>query len=273
MAYPPQLQEPPASSPSPRRSGGGEWLIDLITVIFLIASVILLSGTVLIISNPDVSFNPFPLAALPTQFQTPTPTITFTPSITPTPTETPLPPTPTATSTAPPTATSTVTPSITPTSVLPGIESVPTVTLIATLDIGEGGSTPDPNDGSIPLDPLSPFPFVARTVRYEANTNDQGCQWLSIAGNITGLGGEPVLDLAVEVSGVDFQFVEFSGSAPAFGESGFEVPIASSPGRDEYAVRLVGPVGIPISDYVNVTTGSACDTNVAVVEFVQVRDQ
>ncbi|NDJ85646.1 MAG: hypothetical protein GYB66_07150 [Chloroflexi bacterium] len=109
-------------------------------------------------------------------------------------------------------------------------------------------------------------------MRYEPNTNAQQCQWLSIAGNITGLGGEPVIDLAVEVSGDDFLVVVFAGSQTAFGDSGFEVPVGSSPRRDEYTVQLIGSLGTPISEAVEVITGDRCDTNVAVIEFAQVNE-
>lgn len=255
---------PPHVSPkTTRRRGGGEWLLDLITVIFTIAAVVVIVATVLLISNPKAAFNPFPQAVLPTFFHTPSPTITLTPSTTPTATITPLPPTPTPSHTPEPSPSATITPSPTATALLEGV-AMPT--LATTLD-SEGNF-----DSSSFLDPLAPFPFVARAVRYEANANDQGCQWASLAGNISGITGEPILDMAVEVSGTDFQFVRFSGSDSNFGASGFEVLLGSVPERDEYAVRLIGPIGIPVSDYVTIATDNTCNTNVVVVEFVQVRD-
>jgi hypothetical protein len=113
---------------------------------------------------------------------------------------------------------------------------------------------------------------MARPVRYESNTNDQGCQWLSIAGNVTGLSGEPLTDLAVEFVGNNFEYTVFSGTNQLFGFSGFEVPIGSAPARREFAVRLIGPLGVPVSDFVTVITGETCDRNVAIVEFVQLVD-
>jgi hypothetical protein len=118
---------------------------------------------------------------------------------------------------------------------------------------------------------LSPFPFVAQNVEYQRNTNDQGCQWLSIAGNVTGLSGEPLSDLAVEVVGEDFEAIVFTGSAAVFGLSGFEVTVGFTPRRADFSVRLLGPTGIPISDFIFVTTGDTCDRNVVVVAFLQSR--
>ena len=182
-------------SPPSGQSGGGGRFFDVMTAIFVIASVILLSGTILIVNNPRVSFNPFPLADLPTYFQSPTPIPTFTPSITPTLTVTPFPPTTTPTITMTPTVTLTPTPTITNTFVVGNIDPVqsitPIVTLAGTNPPTQNITTSQPtNVGATP----SAYPFIAREIRYEANTNDQGCQRLSIAGNVIGLNGEPLTD-------------------------------------------------------------------------------
>lgn len=250
----------PHHSPSPKAGGGG-WVFDIITVIFLIAAVAMIFVTILIINNPDVSFNPFPLAALPTEYRPPTSTITPTPLPSHTPSVTPFPPTPTPTQTNTPPATDTPTPSVTPTLVVPGI---------ATNQASERGT---PNTVQAPSPTVNAdFPFIAREVRYERNTNDQGCNWMSIAGNVTGRSGEPVTDLAVEIKGTDFEFIRFTGNDPLFGASGFEVKIDETPRRDEFIVNLIGPTGVPVSDFVIVTTSETCDRNVAIVEFVQVGD-
>ncbi len=245
-------------SPSPR-SGGG-WLLDCLTVTFLILSVGVIFITLLIINDPDVSFNPFPLAELPTEYQPPTSTITLTPTTTATPSVTPFPPTATYTPSHTPPATDTPTPTISPTPVVPGI------------------ATNQPSQRSSPAPRLptptiaSEYPFVAREVRYERNTNPQGCNWLSIAGNATGLNGEPITDLAVEVRSSDFEFIRLTGNDEAFGPSGYEIKLDDSPRRAEFTINLIGPDGTVISDIVSVVTSETCDRNVAIVEFVQVSD-
>lgn len=239
-------------------------MLDIITAVFFIATIIVISGTILIINDPEVPFNPFPLAEAPTLLVVPSSTITGTATPTATATDTPF---PSATPTATTTGTATPTATLTPTAVLPNI--VPTVTLAVTLPNGITPSIPgvaEPTE-----DTTSAFPFINREVRYEANLNEQGCQWLSIAGTVTGLLSEPVVDLPIEVIGDDFEQVVFSGSAPTFGLSGFEVPVDESPGRFSFAVRLLSPTGIPISDFVFFDTGDNCTNNVAVIEFVQVR--
>jgi hypothetical protein len=280
-SQPPQLPPSQQAAP-PSHPGGGSSIFDIITVIFFIASVGVISATVLIINDPEAAFNPFPKPTQPEVLSFPTPTPTFTPGATFTPTVTPLPPTPFPTFTPSATPTQTPTATVTNTPVLPGTDLTATLAgTVPTLDpnqpiSGEGAtaqpgvvlgtSVPTPS----PATP-SPFPFITRDVRYERNTNDQGCQWLSIAGNVTGIGGEPLSDLAVEVIGDEFQAIVFAGSASLFGLSGFEVPVGFTPRRADFTVQLLGPTGVPISDYVYVTTGETCDRNIVVVEFVQTR--
>lgn len=262
----PQPQPPIAKQPKPRRRRGNGLFFDVLTAIFITASVVMLISTLLIVSDPDVGINPFPASPLPTFFQSLTPTNTLTPSATATATPTPIPPTPTPSNT--PTPLPSVTPSITvsPTPVIPGLEQTPQPTVP-----GERDNTVI-DSGLGLLDPDAPFPFAVLAVRYEQNTRNSNCNWLSIAGNVTGSRSEAITDLAVEVIGDDFEFVTFSGAATLFGASGFEVQVGDRPFADTYDVRLLGPDGIPLSDFVTLDTGEDCFSNVVVVEFVQVRD-
>jgi hypothetical protein len=106
-------------------------------------------------------------------------------------------------------------------------------------------------------------------VTYETNEGEQGCQWMSIAGTVTSLNGEPVPGLAIEIRGENFNQVQFSGSAERFGEAGFEFYMGESARTATYALQLLDPTGGPVSDIIYVETGSTCQRNVARVEFIQ----
>jgi len=155
-----------------------------------------------------------------------------------------------------------LTPSLTlsPTPVLPNLPTQPSERTIET------------PASDVFFDPNARYPFNARAVRYQPNTRDEGCQWLSIAGNIIGRNQEPITDLAVEVKGTDFEFVTFSGTASAFGPSGFEIQVGTQPFEDTYFVRLLGPDGLPLSEEVEILTGTTCETNVVFIEFTQIGD-
>lgn len=248
----------------PAHKSGGLNCLDVMTVLFLLASVVIISATVLIINDPEAPFNPFPKATLPKLVEFPTAGPTSTPSSTPTMTVTPLPPTPFPTFTPTSTFTPTASPTITPTLVIPGAAATTDPSLPADAQPGLNLVTPTEEI-------TSAFPFITRDVRYEANLNSQGCQWVSIAGNVTGISGEPLTDLAIEVIGDGYQKILFSGSAQQFGLSGFEFPVGTTPRRLQFSVQLLNSTGVPISDFIFVTTGETCSDNVAIVEFVQTR--
>lgn len=255
-------RRPPANTP---HQGGGMNCLDVITVFFLLASVAVISATILIMNDPTVPFNPFPKPTLPQLIGLPTAGPTQTPSNTPTITVTPLPPTPFPTFTPTSSSTPTATPTLTTTPVIPGAGAV-TADPNLPPDVQAGLTLTTPTQEFV-----SAFPFSARPVRYEANLNSQGCQWLSIAGSVTGISGEPLTDLAVEVIGDGYQKTLFSGSAQQFGLSGFEFPVGTTPRTAEFSIQLLNSTGVPISDFIFVTTGETCSNNVAIVEFVQTR--
>lgn len=265
---------------TPKRS---TTLLDAITLLFVVLTVGVVGLVVLIISNPQIALNPFPPpTVIPIVYPptlTPSPTATFTPTITLTPTATAT-PTDTATPTPTATPTNTETPTPTPTEVLAGAGSGPDAipvepSALPPLDDGSGMGVPDTSPPAAVDSPSfaaptrSPFPFTASEVRYEPNPGEEGCQWLSIAGSVTGINGEPLPALAVEISGDDFRTVQFSGSAPRWGAGGFEVNLGAAPRTLTYTVRVLGPTGGPVSDLVYVETGNTCQRNVAIVEFRQ----
>ena len=248
----------------PRWMQRGGVIFDALTVLFITASMLMLVATVLIINNPESALNPFPATPLPTFYQSPTPSATFTPSVTPTATPTDIPPTFTPTNT--PTLIPSLTPSLTltPTPVLPGLDGLPTI---------EPGQRDTVENGTVVFqDPNAEFPFVVFAVRYEQNSRSSGCNWISIAGNISGRNGEPITDIAVEVTGDDFEFIRFSGADADFGIAGFEIQLGTQPFSGSYNIRLLGTDGLPLSDTVEIEIGNTCQTNVTIVEFRQVRD-
>jgi hypothetical protein len=247
---------------------------DVVTVVFVVLTVAVLALMVLIINDPNTPLNPFPPPTAAPMLQLPT----LTPSVTPTGTATITPtPTATATATATPTATDTPTPTetplptMTPTAVMSGLESQPPGPAVdVPLDDGSGVPVPT-SPGTTPLAvwTRSPFPFTGELLYYQANRNDEGCQWLSIAGTVKGLAGELMPGMAIEINGESFRSVVFSGSAVRWGAGGFEFNLGAAPRTATYTLRVLGPTGGPVSDDLVVETGNTCQRNVAVVEFVQ----
>lgn len=122
--------------------------------------------------------------------------------------------------------------------------------------------------------PDAPFPFVlAETgVIYIANENGMGCDWMSIAGSVTGLDGVPLDGYGIRITGDDLNERVFSGSTQTFGAGGFELPLGGAPQAGTFDVQLFTAQGAPLSDVYTVETRADCASNVAIVNFLQIRD-
>jgi len=236
-------EEKAPRSPRARRQGG---IYDLLAGFFVLAAIGAIVLTVLLIQNPASSLNP-----LPPDVPQPTPTLfvlgggeqsgdLLPPTWTPSPTSRSGPsPSPQAT------ATNTITPP-------------PTAT----------GLTPLP--GATNTVAVFPFTLQDEAVTYARNTGAEGCAWLGIAGQVFDLNNTPVPGLPIQVTGDDsFSKLVFSGSADAFGPSGYRVELDTTPKEAEFVVRLLNTTGMPLSEPIVVRTLSSCDRNVAIVNFVQ----
>ena len=225
-------QEAPAE-PAPPRPRRPRWLLNLVTLLFGLATIALLVYFGLLWTNPYHALNPLPP-------YTPLPiivTATFQPA-----TVTPI---PSATDTPTPAFTATFTP-------------IPANALPATTTF-----TPA----------AFPFTLVDSGVEYTTNANDNGCDWLSIAGNVTDLAGEGIVDYSVRIRSQegDLNTTIGTGESADFGTGGFEFQLGSQPQLNAYIVQLLSPDGSPLSEEYLVVTSDQCEQNVALVNFAQNR--
>jgi len=268
-----KASRPVMVTPPPVRRGYG--CADVITAIFLLLSVAVISVTILLIADPYSSLNPFPpptpieVLVLATPGPTETPTLTFTPEP-PTPTLPTATPPPTETPTETPTATPTPTATITQTPVVGGVSGgIFEVTAAPTLP---SGASPAP---TAPAVTQAAYPFSVRAIRYTANTGPEGCRWQSIAGVVFNLAGVQRTQqegaLTARITSADGNIDEFhyTGEQPRFGTSGFEAFLSVAPRVGDYTVQLLGITGAAISEKVTVQTRVGCDENVVIIEFAQ----
>lgn len=283
----PQLKEPFSGEREADEPVGCLLSPNTVTAILLFLTALFVVYFVILMVNPYVPINPFPP-------RTPFPEIvvaTLDPNVpTATPTATKLPNTPGLNTLAPtvPTETPTVlvftdtpilSPTVTQVLVAPPSTTTstaipqPTLTLIG--DPGEGVEgqqvfTPPP-PGNPAQFTRSPFPFTVYddAVVYVTNPNERGCNWASISGAVTDLAGEPVRGLGIQLTGEGLDEVRFSGTAPTFGDGGYEFFLNGTPVRGLYTVQLLSQTGAPISEEFVVQTSPVCEENVAIVNFVQ----
>lgn len=239
-------EDRPEKPHRPRRKTPG-WVYDAIALFFVAATIGVCLLTALLIRNPTLPINPLPPAT-----PQPTPTLfvleeavaqsaatqeagpaTIAPaaSPTPTPTETPA-----------PTSTPPIRPTATGGALLPDSTNTPAA---------------------------YPFTLQDETLTYVAHQGTEGCSYMAIAGQVFDVNGSPLLMIPVVVEGDElFSAISFSGEAPRYGPSGYEVFINDTPYVAEFRVRLIAETGIPLSEDVIVRTSDSCQRNVAIVNFI-----
>jgi hypothetical protein len=220
-----------------RRSIIDRFFNCLTTLVFL---VILLVGGLFaaIYFNPRLPFNPFPP---PTDRPDPTPDLpTLTPDVT-------LPALWTETAVPTTIPTFTASPSNTP----PVVSPVPT---------------------SLPYSLLPGTPALTQNF-----LNDQGCEWMGIAGTVdVGEEGD-ALDIWVKLGGqLEGQTIDLTslpGSAPGYGEGGYEFVLGDRPIASENLlwIQLIDPSERPMSERVYLTTSESCEENLLLVSWVSIQ--
>ncbi len=226
-----------------RKKKSSGWIWNLLTVLIVVATLCMLSGFMLVFVNPYVPFNPFPPPTLPPTLSFPTPTatlpvVTLPPTWTPTPTITPS-----------PTSTPTPAPTLTPTPTVP-----PTPTL---------SPTPYPYE----LQPGTPT-YSTSKVFHSA----EGCNWLSVAGQVLDASGKPVvINVMVrgELAGTPVELYTISGTATNFGPGGYEIQLADHPIASTHTlyIQLLDPNGLPVSPQIYFDTHDSCEENITLINF------
>jgi hypothetical protein len=128
---------------------------------------------------------------------------------------------------------------------------------------------------------LEPLPFILKgepellssaLIRPELD-----CDWLVIAGQVWDLQDTPLTGLTLHLSGdLNGEAIDrftLTGSAPAYGESGYEFALEGLvvDSRDSLYIQLVDTNGLALSHPYGLDTFNNCQMNLILVNFKQVR--
>ncbi len=242
-------------SKPPAKKASSSALLNILTLIILIATLCMCALFASLIANPYSLLNPFP----PSTHVPPLPTATWTPHVFPatwTPTTTVEP-----TDTSTPRPTLTLEPSDTP-------FSMATVTSIFTATVTVPPSrTPRPTG----------VPYTATVAYYDSTTfrADTSCANMFVAGQTLDSSNNPVTGLIIRlggsVPGKSFtgQSPTLSGIAPVYGPSGFEFMLGIQPVSSSKTlwIQLYDQSNAPLSDQIYLTTYNDCKKNLIYVRF------
>lgn len=233
----------PAVEAAPPRPGrtrgqpGRSGLYNAVALLFALLTVAVFAYYSVLWRDPYSALNPFPPA-------TPFIVVTATPAANP---GAALLPTP-----AP----------ATPTAPLPG--SLPTVEVTPEVAAPVSPAAP-------PESPGLPIVLSDADIRYVANANGRGCDWLSIGGQVLDTAGNALNNYGVQITGSEdgstLDQRVFSGSALTFGPGGFELALGSTPRQGRYQVQVFDTTGAPASEVYDLFTSDRCDQNVLRLTF------
>ncbi len=238
--------------PDPARKRKRAFLWNLMTIFVLLGIACLVWYFVTVYRDPRFFLNPFPPEPSPTVYYTVTSTIT------------PLqqPPTWTPTATIKPTSTRTRAPTWTP---LPGQRSeTPSPTITETL-------TPSITSTAMP---------AVAEITYHPSTDvypEKGCDWLGVGGAVFGTDGSPLQFQTVQLGGelgeVVVSQLKLSGSAPAYGASGFEFELGNHPVASAQTlwIQLFDNTGKALTDKIYFDTFDDCAQNLVKIIFTRTR--
>jgi hypothetical protein len=121
--------------------------------------------------------------------------------------------------------------------------------------------------------PKAPF---SATTTYIASTiihPEAGCNWQGVGGTVVDANNADMLRMTVSLvgtyNGKSVNQLTVSSIAPAYGKSGFEFVLGTTPisSKDDLYLQLLDQSGLPLSGKVYVNTFDGCSENLALVRF------
>jgi hypothetical protein len=234
-------------------------LWNVLTLLVLLLTLCACCYFIVVFAAPNVSLNPFPpeeqasILVLPTATWTPLSLgATWTPSATPPPVEQP-------------TRRPTFTPIFTNTP-FKLYTDTPTET-----GTPEDTATPSPEPTGVP------FSVTVKYVDSSIMHPESSCDFFGVGGSVFDLQGNPfkgmVIKLEGNAGGNFYSQLTVSGTAPAYGQSGFEFALGSKPvdSSGTLTVQLLDQAGLPLSGVTAFDTYADCTKNLPIVRFEQIR--
>jgi len=234
-------------------------LWNVLTIIIVLLTLCCCCYYLVIFADPYLPLNPFPPGTPVKPIELPT--ATWTPLS--------LPPTWTPTITPPPAEAATLRPTFTPIftdTPLKLYTDTPTET-----GTPENTSTPTPEPTGVP------FKVSVKYVDSAIIHPESSCNFFGVGGSVYDLKNNPFKGLVVSLSGSAggkvYQQLTVSGTAPAYGQSGFEFALGTKPvdSQGTLFIQLLDQAGLPLSPKTSFDTYADCSKSLPIVRFEQIR--
>jgi len=121
--------------------------------------------------------------------------------------------------------------------------------------------------------PKAPF---SATITYIASTiihQEEACNWQGIGGTVVDASNADMLRMTIRLAGKyngkSKTELTVSSIAPAYGKSGYEFFLGTTPisSKGELNLQLLDQAGLPLSDVISIDTFNDCSKNLVLVRF------
>jgi hypothetical protein len=234
--------------PAPKKQTSSLEIWDVLSVAMLLLTLCLVLYFAAIFISPTASYNPLK----------PKPRID--PLAPPTPTITPIQLEPTWTPTATPETTATAT-------LLPTLTMIPSPTPFSMLPPTK---TAEPTQA-----PKIPYSATIKAIDSTIIHPELGCKWQAIGGTVVDANNADMIGMTIRLvgfyGGKAKNELTVSSIAPAYGKSGFEFPLGTTPlsSKGELYLQLLDQAGATLSDNVYIDLYDDCERNLILVRFVK----
>jgi hypothetical protein len=234
---------------------------NFLSLILLVGILIFAGIFLLIYRDPSSMINPFPPPTLPARVIIPTATILPTDAFV----------APVTTEIAP---TTTITTDIVQT--LPPTAELPIVTMPPATAID---STPVQTTPTSGVNSIYPFALQSQPAAIQAEVlyPERNCEWMGVGGQVLDIKGSPYTGITIQlggyINGKSVFLTSLTGTALQYGPAGYEFTISDKPiaSDDALWLRLVDQAGLPLSERIYFDTFDACEQNLIVINFKQVK--
>jgi hypothetical protein len=121
--------------------------------------------------------------------------------------------------------------------------------------------------------PQAPFSSTVSAIASTIIHPDAGCAWFGIGGTVVDASNAPIVGMVLRLTGgLNGQLIDtktVSGVAPAYGQSGFEIALGTTPVDSSklLTLQLLDQAGLPLANNVYIVTYSDCKKNLILVRF------
>ena len=121
--------------------------------------------------------------------------------------------------------------------------------------------------------PKAPFSVTQKLISSTIMHPELACNWQGIGGTVVDANNADMLRMTIRLTGTyngkSKNELTVSSIAPAYGKSGFEFVLGTTPinSKGDLTLQLLDQAGLPLSDAIEINLSKDCESNLVLVRF------